>query len=76
MQPKLHLICCSHLTREFELLLASEDPGNIELLIYLVQCDQKSLRIEKHPGAEFSHGICPECIRRLYPDLADEILSD
>jgi DNA-binding response OmpR family regulator len=26
-----------------------------------------------HTEAQFSHGICPECIRRLYPDLADEI---
>jgi len=31
--------------------------------------------IAQHSGAEFSHGICPECIRKLYPDLADEILS-
>jgi PleD family two-component response regulator len=26
-----------------------------------------------HTEAEFSHGICPECVRRLYPDLADEM---
>jgi PAS domain S-box-containing protein len=25
--------------------------------------------IKKHSEAKFSHGICPECARRLYPDL-------
>ncbi len=25
--------------------------------------------IQKHSEAEFSHGICPECARRLYPEL-------
>lgn len=28
--------------------------------------------IEKHSTAEFSHGICPECARKLYPQLYDE----
>ena len=26
-------------------------------------------------GAEISHTICPECIKLLYPDLADEFLA-
>jgi len=26
--------------------------------------------IRTHSEAEFTHGICPECIQRLYPDLA------
>jgi len=25
--------------------------------------------ISEHSDADFSHGICPECIKRLYPDL-------
>ncbi|WP_299979541.1 hypothetical protein [Desulfobacula sp.] len=25
--------------------------------------------IQKHSEAEFSHGICPECAKKLYPDL-------
>lgn len=25
-----------------------------------------------HSGIEFSHGLCPSCIRKLYPDLAEE----
>jgi PAS domain S-box-containing protein len=25
--------------------------------------------IHKHSDAEFSHGICPDCAKRLYPDL-------
>lgn len=25
--------------------------------------------ISKHSGADFSHGICPECARKLYPEV-------
>jgi hypothetical protein len=28
--------------------------------------------IGEHSGTQFSHGICPECIRTLYPDLCQE----
>jgi len=28
--------------------------------------------ISEHSDADFSHGICPDCIKRLYPDLYDE----
>jgi len=27
-----------------------------------------------HSEAEFSHSICPDCIRKLYPEYADEVL--
>ena len=26
--------------------------------------------IEDHSGADFTHGICPECAKMLYPHLA------
>lgn len=26
----------------------------------------------KHPQADFSHGICPECVKKLYPDEVEE----
>ncbi len=26
-------------------------------------------------GVQISHTICPDCIRLLYPDIADEILT-
>lgn len=29
--------------------------------------------IRSHSNADFSHGICPECIRRLYPEMADRV---
>lgn len=29
--------------------------------------------IEDRSEAKFSHGICPDCIKRLYPDFYDEI---
>ncbi len=28
--------------------------------------------IHEHSGAEFSHGICPDCMKKLYPEYADE----
>jgi two-component system, response regulator PdtaR len=28
--------------------------------------------IEEHTDAQFSHGVCPDCINRLYPDLLNE----
>jgi len=27
--------------------------------------------IEQHSEAEFTHGICPQCARKLYPDFCD-----
>jgi YesN/AraC family two-component response regulator len=29
--------------------------------------------ISHHSGAEFTHGICPDCVREKYPDLADQV---
>jgi diguanylate cyclase len=37
------------------------------------------LRVEQyitnHTGATFSHGICPDCARKLYPEIADKVVS-
>lgn len=37
-------------------------------------------QVEQYVGARtearFSHGICPECVRKIYPDMADDILAD
>jgi hypothetical protein len=32
--------------------------------------NQMETYISKHSEADFSHGMCPECIERLYPDYA------
>lgn len=32
--------------------------------------------IEKYSDAEFSHGLCPDCIKKLYPDMFHELFSD
>lgn len=32
--------------------------------------------ISKHSEAQFSHGICPDCVRKLYPDICDEIMAE
>jgi CheY-like chemotaxis protein len=31
--------------------------------------------IEKHSDAGFSHGICPDCLKTHFPELADDILG-
>jgi PAS domain S-box-containing protein len=31
--------------------------------------------IGEHSEAQFSHSICPDCMRKLYPDFADQILE-
>jgi GAF domain-containing protein len=33
------------------------------------------LYISEHTDVQFSHGLCPDCIRELYPDSADRILG-
>jgi hypothetical protein len=32
--------------------------------------------IRKHTEAKFSHGLCPDCLRKYYPDVADEVLEE
>ena len=32
--------------------------------------------ISEHSGAEFSHGLCPECTINLYPDIAGRIMKE
>lgn len=31
--------------------------------------------VQKHTEAEFSHSLCPDCVRKLYPDLHEEALG-
>lgn len=33
------------------------------------------LYICNHSDADFSHGICPDCMKKLYPDLYDSELE-
>jgi phosphoserine phosphatase RsbU/P len=35
--------------------------------------NQVDAYVRKHSEAEFSHGICPDCLRLLYPDIADRL---
>lgn len=37
---------------------------------------QLEVYIRDHSEAEFSHGICPECAERLYPELESESATD
>ena len=31
--------------------------------------NQIEMYVQKHAGAQFSHGICPDCAERLYPEI-------
>lgn len=31
--------------------------------------------ISAHSDTKFSHGICPDCIQKLYPEICDEVLA-
>lgn len=31
--------------------------------------------VSDHTDTRFSHGLCPDCLRKLYPDYADEIIK-
>ncbi|MDA8405861.1 MAG: hypothetical protein M0T73_03235, partial [Deltaproteobacteria bacterium] len=31
--------------------------------------------VSEHSEALFSHGICPDCMKKLYPEYADDILG-
>ena len=33
---------------------------------------QIELYIHEHSEADFTHGICPDCLQRLYPEYANE----
>ncbi len=32
--------------------------------------------ISSHSLADFTHALCPECIRKLYPEYANEIIAE
>ncbi len=31
--------------------------------------------LQKHTDAEFTHALCEDCVRRLYPDIAGQVLA-
>jgi len=35
--------------------------------------EQVEIYIRNNSGAEFTHGICPECVKKLYPEFKDLI---
>lgn len=37
--------------------------------------EQVERYIRKHSEADFTHGICPDCLRKHFPDLAEDILD-
>jgi hypothetical protein len=39
------------------------------LLLPFLKGGQVEFYIRDHSEAEFSHGICPDCMKKLYPNL-------
>ncbi len=37
--------------------------------------EQIEAYIRSHSEADFTHGLCPTCVRLLYPDIADRVLA-
>lgn len=37
---------------------------------------QMEVYVRDRTDADFSHGVCPDCIRRLYPEFADSVLAE
>jgi DNA-binding response OmpR family regulator len=38
--------------------------------------DQVETYVTNHSNAEFSHGICPDCMKKHYPDISDCDMDD
>ena len=38
--------------------------------------NQIEVFVREHSEAEFSHGICPECLKSLYPDIYEKVESE
>ncbi len=38
--------------------------------------EQVETYIENHSDVDFSHGICPDCLKKQYPDIADQVLKN
>jgi hypothetical protein len=38
--------------------------------------EQVESYVSRHTGAQFSHGVCPECIKTLYPEYSRQRPSD
>lgn len=37
---------------------------------------QVEIYVHEHTEAEFTHGVCPECVKKLYPKQFDELYPD
>ena len=38
--------------------------------------EQMEFYIQQYSEAKFSHGLCPECTKKLYPDIYDKIIKE
>lgn len=68
---------------EFDLATANEEIVNLQGIIPICSVckkirnddgvwDQLERYIQSHTEAEFSHSICPECMRQKYPDFSED----
>lgn len=53
-------------------LISLSSPRNGFTVLIAVVCSVLTVAyIKTHSEAEFSHGICPECAKKLYPEFYD-----
>lgn len=38
--------------------------------------EQVDVYLQQHGGTKFSHGICPDCLHEMYPDIAEEVSAE
>jgi hypothetical protein len=38
--------------------------------------NQIEIYLKRYSDIEFSHGVCPDCLKLLYPEIADEVLDE
>jgi hypothetical protein len=50
---------------KLRILLVEDNPGDVRLIREMLHARERS-------NAEFSHSICPDCAKRLYPELHNE----
>lgn len=76
----LGLVAMNFQRMEYDLLTALEEVKTLQGIIPICSSCKKirddqgiwnqiEAYISTHSEAEFSHGICPECVKKLYPDI-------
>ena len=64
---RVHLVGEFNNWRENELAMTCDDKGYWQ---------QIETYIAEHSKTEVSHGLCPDCVKKLYPDIHRQLLAE